>query len=94
MAIHDFILPSAGASLHVNDLLAVGWIGFSLLPQVDVALGMALLSSQCFLELKNTILSIVIGSTVFFEIIGPVITHRALKHVKNVEPTFINMGSR
>jgi Kef-type K+ transport system membrane component KefB len=114
----------AGASLHIDELLAVGWIGvvyilartvgtycgagiaarFSgaeaiiqrwmgvcLLPQAGVAIGMALMVSQRFPELKNTILPIVIGSTVFFEIIGPVITRRVLKHVKSVEPTLINM---
>ena len=114
----------AGASLHVAELLTVGWIvvvyilartvgtycgagiaarfsgaeaiiqrwiGLSLLPQAGVALGMALLASQRFPELKDTILPIVIGSTVVFEIVGPVITSRVLKHVKSVEPTFINM---
>lgn len=114
----------AGASLHVAELLTVGWIvvvyilartvgtycgagiaarfsgaeaiiqrwiGLSLLPQAGVALGMALLASQRFPELKDTILPIVIGSTVVFEIVGPVITRRVLKHVKSVEPTFINM---
>ncbi|MEE8327558.1 MAG: cation:proton antiporter [Nitrosomonadaceae bacterium] len=114
----------AGASLNINELLAVSWVGvvyilartvgtycgagiaarFSgaeaiiqrwmgvcLLPQAGVAIGMALMVSQRFPELKNTILPIVICSTVFFEIIGPVVTRRVLKHVKSVEPTLINM---
>jgi Kef-type K+ transport system membrane component KefB len=117
----------AGASLHLDELFAAGWIGlvyilarmvgtyygariggrFSgaeamiqrwmgvcLLPQAGVAIGMALLASHRFPELKNVILPVVIGSTIFFEIIGPVITRRVFKHVKSNEPTLISIGSK
>lgn len=117
----------AGASLHLGELLAVGWIGlvyilarttgtyygakiggrFSgaeaiiqrwmgvcLLPQAGVALGMALLASHRFPELKSIILPVVIGSTIFFEIIGPVITRRVFKYVKSNEPTLISIESK
>jgi Kef-type K+ transport system membrane component KefB len=117
----------AGASLHIDELFAVGWIGlvyilartagtycgagiggrFSgaeamiqrwmgvcLLPQAGVALGMALLASHRFPELRSIILPVVIGSTIFFEIIGPVITRRVFKHVKSNEPTLISIGSK
>lgn len=113
----------AGASLHLNELFAVGWIGLAyilarivgtyfgarigakftgaqiviqrwmgicLLPQAGVAIGMALLASQRFPELKNIILPVVIGSTVFFEIIGPVLTRRVITHVKNIKPELIS----
>ena len=117
----------AGASLHLDELFAAGWIGlvyilarmvgtyygariggrFSgaeamiqrwmgvcLLPQAGVAIGMALLASHRFPELKNVILPVVIGSTIFFEIIGPVITRRVFKYVKSNEPTLISIGSK
>jgi Kef-type K+ transport system membrane component KefB len=117
----------AGASLHVDKLFVVGWIGVvyivarivgtycgaviggrfagaemairhwmgvCLLPQAGVAIGMALLASQRFPELKDTILPIVIGSTVVFEIIGPALTRRAIKHVKNMEPTLVNIQDK
>ena len=113
----------AGASLHVDKLLVVGWIGavyilarmvglysgagiagrlaeaepaihrwigLCLFPQAGVALGLALLASQRFPEMKGVILPVIIGSTVIFEIVGPVITRRVLKHVKSVEPAVIS----
>ena len=70
------------------------WIGLCILPQAGVAIGMALLASQRFPELKNTILPVVIGSTVVFEIVGPVITRRVLQHVKSVKPTLIRIGKK
>ncbi len=115
----------AGASLHLDKLLAVGWIsavyiiarigglyggariagrlaraepvvrrwiGLCLFPQAGVALGLALLASQRFPEMKDFILPVVIGSTVIFEIVGPVITRRVLKHVKSIEPSLISGG--
>ncbi len=113
----------AGASLQVDKLLAVGWIGavyilarmvglysgariagrlagaepavrrwigLCLFPQAGVALGLALLASQRFPELKSVILPVIIGSTVVFEIVGPVITRRVLNHVKSIEPALIS----
>ena len=70
------------------------WIGVCLLPQAGVALGMALLASYRFPELKSIILPVVIGSTIIFEIIGPVITRRVFKYVKSNEPALISFGSK
>ena len=53
-------------------------MAFALLPQAGVALGMALVASQRFPELADEILAIAIGATVFFELIGPVLTRMAL----------------
>ena len=69
-------------------------MGVCLLPQAGVAIGMALLASQRFPELKDTILPIVIGSTVVFEITGPALTRRVIKHVKNMEPTLVNIEGK
>lgn len=60
-----------------NELIR-NWMGFALWPQAGVAIGMALLASQHFPELKDIILPVVIGSTIIFELIGPVMTRRAL----------------
>jgi Kef-type K+ transport system membrane component KefB len=101
----------AGASLHIDKLTAVGWIGilyivsrmaglytgarisgflvhadpkvkrwigFCLFPQAGVALGMALLAAERFPELKNMILPVIIGSTVVFEIFGPIIVRKVI----------------
>ena len=54
------------------------WMGMALWPQAGVALGMALLASQHLPELKEVILPVAIGSTIVFELIGPVMTRKAL----------------
>jgi glucose/arabinose dehydrogenase len=55
-------------------------MGASLLPQAGVAIGMALVAGNQFPEYRQTLLTVVISSTVFFEIVGPVFTRMALKH--------------
>ena len=57
------------------------WMGMALMPQAGVALGMALIAGQHFPDLKETIITVVIGSTVFFELLGPVVIRRVLIHV-------------
>jgi hypothetical protein len=59
------------------------WLGCCLFPQAGVALGMALLATDRFPELKDLILPVVIGSTVIFEIIGPVIARHVLNKISN-----------
>jgi Kef-type K+ transport system membrane component KefB len=54
------------------------WMGPALLPQAGVALGMALMATQRFPDLKDIIIPVVIGSTVIFEVIGPVVTRSIL----------------
>lgn len=62
-----------GAPLHIRR-----WMGMALWPQAGVALGMALLASQHLPDLKEVILPIAIGSTIIFELLGPVMTRKAL----------------
>ncbi|WOJ93128.1 cation:proton antiporter [Congregibacter variabilis] len=59
-------------------------IGLALLPQAGVAIGMALLASQQFPDLKDTLIPVVLGSTVVFELLGPVVTRRVLIYVGEV----------
>lgn len=54
------------------------WIGMAAQPQAGVALGMALIAGNTFPEYRDTILTIIIGSTVVYEIGGPVLTRLAL----------------
>jgi len=55
------------------------WMGLALLPQAGVAIGMALIAANEFPEHRQFILSLVISSTVFFELIGPIFTRTALR---------------
>jgi Kef-type K+ transport system membrane component KefB len=73
-------LAGAGlGGLAVGDAPLVGrWMGLALMPQAGVALGMVLVAAQRFPELAGTLLPVVIGSTLLFEIAGPVCTRVAL----------------
>lgn len=59
------------------------WMGLALLPQAGVAMGMALVASNHFPEYRQLLLSVVISTTIFFELIGPVITNRVLRKTAN-----------
>ena len=61
------------------------WMGLALLPQAGIAIGMALLASQRFPELEAIILPVVLGSSVMFEIFGPVLTRRVLMRMGEIE---------
>ncbi len=52
--------------------------GMALMPQAGVALGMALVATNRFPELSQVIFPVVIGTTIFFELIGPILTRTAL----------------
>jgi Kef-type K+ transport system membrane component KefB len=60
------------------------WMGLALMPQAGVAIGMALLTANRFPEYQQTILSIIISTTVVFELFGPVFTSMALKRTQGV----------
>ncbi len=55
------------------------WVGSSLLPQAGVAIGMALVASNQFPKYGQLLLTLVISSTIIFEIIGPMATRFAIK---------------
>ena len=55
------------------------WIGVAMLPQAGVAMGMALVATNLLPEYRQVVLSVVISSTVFFELIGPPFTRLALR---------------
>ncbi|NIP97690.1 MAG: hypothetical protein GWO24_31355 [Akkermansiaceae bacterium] len=67
-----------GATLAGSDRLTRKWIGVALMPQAGVAIGMALLAAERFPEYGDQLLQITIGATVFFEVVGPLLTRLAL----------------
>lgn len=67
-----------GATLAKGPSVFRRWMGSALLPQAGVAVGMALVAAERFPEFSSRLLSVVIASTVLFEILGPVMTRRAL----------------
>jgi Kef-type K+ transport system membrane component KefB len=70
-----------GASWAGAPVLHQRWIGLALTPQAGVALGMTLVAVGHFPDLKETLIAVTIGTTVFFELIGPALTQLALRKV-------------
>ncbi len=73
-----------GSQFSGADKATKNWMGVALFPQAGVAIGMALVASNYFPEYRQVLLSVIISSTVFFEIIGPVFTRLALKRAHNI----------
>lgn len=67
-----------GASISGASAKMARWIGVAMLPQAGAAMGMALVAASHYPEYGQTLLSLVIGSTIIFEIIGPVMTRWAM----------------
>lgn len=63
------------------------WIGLALMPQAGVAMGMVLIAASAFPEHGETILAITIGTTVVFELIGPVFTQLAISRAAEPDET-------
>lgn len=55
------------------------WFGVALLPQAGVAVGMALIASESFPGVGQSILTLTVASTVIFEIVGPFATLWAIR---------------
>ncbi len=88
-----WVLVVAYVALRLAGRVLGGWIGgraaglsaregtltgFALTPQAGVAVGMALVAGGHFPDLRETLLTIVISTTILFEIIGPLATQFAL----------------
>jgi hypothetical protein len=75
---------SVGARLAKADETTRRHVGWCLLPQAGVALGLGLLAAQRFPEVGPNILSLLIGTTFVFEIVGPLATRLALGHAGEI----------
>lgn len=62
------------------------WMGLAMLPHAGVPIGMALLATQQFPELKNAILAVILGSTIVFELLGPPLTRLLLIRSGEAQP--------
>ena len=61
------------------------WMGMALMPQAGVAIGMALTAQETLPTSVTTgLMPIVIGSTVLFELLGPLLTNMALKRTNEL----------
>jgi len=62
------------------------WMGLAMLPHAGIPIGMALLATQSFPELQNTILAVILGSTIVFELLGPPLTRILLIRSGEAKP--------
>lgn len=76
-----FVGAFIGAKLGKVNQGAQLWTGPALLPQAGVAIGMGLVAANLVPEYGNILLATVICSTIFFEIVGPMMTLQAIKKV-------------
>ena len=74
-----YVGTRVGARLLGAPTVVRRWLGTMLFPQAGVAIGMALLASQRFPELTSLLLPAVLASTIFLEIVAPIITRQALR---------------
>jgi len=61
------------------------WMGLALAPQAGVALGMALIAASRFPALAEQLLALTIGTTIIFELLGPILTQVALNQVSDTK---------
>jgi Kef-type K+ transport system membrane component KefB len=68
-----------GAKMTSSSDNIVKYLGFGLLPQAGVAIGLVTLVNATFPEFGSELMTIVLGGVVFFEVIGPFSTKFALR---------------
>lgn len=76
---------SLGAVLMKSPPTVKKYIGFTLVPQAGVAIGLSLLAAQALPELGSTIQAVVLCATLIYELVGPGITKFALKKAGEIE---------
>jgi Kef-type K+ transport system membrane component KefB len=73
-----YIGATLGAKLGKSSKEIQKYIGLSLIPQAGVAIGMALMASHVFPQYSTIILPLILGTTVIFELIGPIVVRWTL----------------
>jgi len=68
-----------GAKFARADKVTRRWIGIAMLTQAGVPVGMAMVASNMFPEYRQILLTVIISSTVIFEISGPVLARTAIR---------------
>ena len=70
-----------GVTMTGGDPLVRRWLGWGLLPQAGVALGLALEATELIPEVAEKVLTVTVVTTVVFELAGPPLTRLALTRV-------------
>lgn len=76
----------AGAEITKCEPTVKKYLGFTLLPQAGVAIGLATSASKSLTNSGSTILAIILTATIVYELFGPVITKFALTKAGEITP--------
>lgn len=76
---------SLGAILTKAPETVKKYIGFTLIPQAGVAIGLSLIASQTIPEYGQTIRAVILCGTLIYELIGPAATKLGLKKAGEIE---------
>lgn len=74
-----------GAVIMKADDAVKKYIGFTLVPQAGVAIGLSLLAAQLLPQYGQTIRAVVLSATFIYELTGPAITKAALKKAGEIK---------
>lgn len=77
---------------HAPDLVSKN-LGFTLLPQAGVAIGLAIMTQQKIPELGAAVSTVVLGGVLFFEVVGPIAAKYGLSAANEIE-THPNQSTR
>lgn len=75
-----------GGRLGGSDARTCRWLGLAMVPQAGVAMGMTLVALQRLPDSRDLLLPVVVGSTVVFELVGPILTQVALRRAGDQAP--------
>ncbi len=75
-----------GAKIEKCDANIVKYLGFTLIPQAGVAIGMARMCQTSLPEYGSVINAVVLAGTLIYELTGPVITKIALTKAGEIKP--------
>ena len=76
---------AAGALLARQPITLAARLGFDLLPQAGVAVALAVLARETLPDIGADVATVLLGSVVLFELVGPIIVARGLRRAR-VEP--------
>lgn len=76
---------SIGAKISNSEPVVKKYLGYTLIPQAGVAIGLASVAMTVVPEYGNKIKAIILSATVIYELIGPVVTKLALKKAGEIQ---------
>ena len=78
-----------GARITNSPAMVTKYLGLTLLPQAGVAIGLSMVAQTVMPEFGATIRTVILASTVVYEVFGPVIAKNALIRAGEIDPSQI-----